>query len=139
MPHGGIEWVKIPAKLDPASQTLVATVSHLSKYALIAGFSNPTALTLTKRIPPIITPNGDRINDRCFFYYDYDGVKAGTTPKLKIFDLSGSLVVELTEKIPGQMEWDGKDGTNAVMDSGIYVYQIQAGDEIITGSVVLAK
>ena len=135
--YNGIEWVKIPATLDQASQTLVATVSHLSKYALIAGFTNPTALTLTKRIPPIITPNADGINDRCFFYYD--GFKAGTTPSLKIFDLSGSLVAEVTQVIPGQMEWDGKDMTGAVMDSGIYVYQIQAGDEIITGSVVLAK
>jgi len=137
--YNGLEWIMIPSTLDQASQTLVATVSHLSKYALIAGFTNPTALTLTKRIPPIITPNGDGINDWCFFRFV--GAKTGTTPSLKIFDLSGSLIAEATEKISGSGEivWDGKDMIGAVMDSGIYVYQIQAGDEIITGSVVLAK
>jgi len=132
----GIEWIKIPATIDLVNQTLTAEVNHLSKYALITGLSNPTKLTLTKRIPPIITPNGDGINDFCFFYYENPKGKPVT---LKIFDLSGSLVRQIEESIPGQIKWDGKDSNGDIAESGAYVYQIQAGEEVITGSVVIAK
>ena len=132
----GLEWVKIPAGIDTAKHTLTATVNHLSKYALISGASNATKLTLTKRIPPIFTPNGDHTNDYVFFYYEgYQPTSRGG----KIFDLSGSLVREITEDVPGQMKWDGKNSAGDIMESGIYIYQIQAGTEFISGSVVLAK
>jgi hypothetical protein len=133
----GLQWVKLPAELNLNSQTLTTTVNHLSKYALISGSSNPTRLTLNSRIPPIFTPNGDHVNDYVFFTFEYP---AGRTPVSgKIFDLSGSLVREITEYATGQMKWDGKDSAGNLMESGVYVNQIQAGSEFISGTVVLAK
>jgi len=132
----GLEWIKLPGTINETNHTLTVSVNHLSKYALIAGVKNAIVLTLVKRVPSIFTPNGDQVNDYVFFYYDgYSGKQISG----KIFDLSGALMKEMSEVVPGQMKWDGKDAAGKVMESGVYVYQIQAGDEIINGSVVLAK
>jgi hypothetical protein len=37
------------------------------------------------------------------------------------------------------MFWDGYDNDGDVVKGGVYVYQIEAGKKIITGTVVVAK
>ena len=139
----GLKWIKLPAEIDTVNQILTTTINHLSKYALISGASNPTKLTLSERRPPIFTPNNDGTNDYVFFTFLTPSVSTSEI-KLRIFDLSGSLVREVdpgsgVTSIGGTMRWDGKDSAGNVMESGIYIYQIQAGDDFISGSVVLAK
>jgi flagellar hook assembly protein FlgD len=37
------------------------------------------------------------------------------------------------------MYWDGRDKDGTVVKGGIYIYQIEAGNKIFTGTVVVAK
>ena len=57
-----------------------------------------------------------------------------------IYDIDGMLVKTLTA-LPGETEltWDGHDETGEVMESGVYVYQLQVGENFKTGTVILAK
>jgi len=48
--------------------------------------------------------------------------------------------IDEQDQVAGQMKWNGKDDNGNLMESGIYIYQIQAGaDEFVSGSLVLAK
>ena len=57
-----------------------------------------------------------------------------------IYDIDGMLVKTLTA-LPGETEltWDGRDETGEIVESGIYVYQLQVGEDFKTGTVILAK
>jgi len=57
-----------------------------------------------------------------------------------IFDINGMLVRELTGE-PGarELEWDGRDEDSEIVESGVYIYQLQLGDSFKTGTVIVAK
>ena len=57
-----------------------------------------------------------------------------------IYDIDGMLVKTLTA-LPGATEltWDGRDETGEIVESGVYVYQLQVGENFKTGTVILAK
>ena len=57
-----------------------------------------------------------------------------------IFDIDGMLVKTLTA-LPGETElvWDGRDETGEIVESGVYVYQLQVGKSFKTGTLILAK
>lgn len=133
----GLEWIKLGGTIDTDNQTLLIQTEHLSRYAIMTT-TNATKLTLTKRIPPIITPNGDGINDICFFYYENPNNKNVTG---KIYDLSGSVINSqlLSGPVINSLKWDGKDDYGNAIESGIYIYQLQGGDELISGSIVIAR
>ena len=58
-----------------------------------------------------------------------------------IFNINGVLIRELKSADPGarDLEWDGKDEIGDLVESGIYVYQIQVGESFDTGTVIVAK
>jgi len=55
---------------------------------------------------------------------------------IKIFDLTGRLVKTLKD---GNKVWDGKDEHGRIVEGGVYIYQIKAGDDVISGTVVVVK
>ena len=57
-----------------------------------------------------------------------------------IFDIDGMLVRSLTAS-PGETElvWDGRNETGEIVESGIYVYQLQVGESFKTGTIIAAK
>ena len=57
-----------------------------------------------------------------------------------IYDIDGMLVKTLTA-LPGETEltWDGRDETGEIVESGVYVYQLQVGESFKTGTIILAK
>ncbi len=60
---------------------------------------------------------------------------------VSIFDLNGSLVYN-KKADPGvrEIEWNGqKDGTDEIVESGVYVYQMQVGGNFQTGTLIVAK
>ncbi len=60
--------------------------------------------------------------------------------KVLIFNINGMLVKTLTA-LPGETEliWDGRDETENIVESGVYVYQLQVGESFKTGTVIVAK
>ena len=57
-----------------------------------------------------------------------------------IYDIDGMLVKSLAA-LPGETEltWDGRDETGEVVESGVYVYQLQVGESFKTGTLIVAK
>ena len=57
-----------------------------------------------------------------------------------IYDIDGMLVKTLAA-LPGETElaWDGRDETGEVVESGVYVYQLQVGESFKTGTLIVAK
>jgi len=58
-----------------------------------------------------------------------------------IFNINGVLIREVKSVDPGarDLEWDGKDEVGDLVESGVYVYQIQVGESFDTGTVIVAK
>lgn len=57
-----------------------------------------------------------------------------------IYDIDGMLVKSLTA-LPGEtkLTWDGRDEAGEIVESGIYVYQLQVGESFKTGTLIVAK
>ena len=57
-----------------------------------------------------------------------------------IFDIDGMLVRSLTAS-PGETEliWDGRNEAGEIVESGVYVYQLQVGESFKTGTLIVAK
>ncbi|MDE0040832.1 MAG: hypothetical protein OXT74_02260 [Candidatus Poribacteria bacterium] len=57
-----------------------------------------------------------------------------------IFDIDGAMVKELRGgPDDNELEWDGKDEGGEVVESGVYIYQMQLGDSFKTGTIIVAK
>jgi hypothetical protein len=71
------------------------------------------------------------------------GVGSSLLTSLKIYNILGQLVKELVdeEKLPGnyQVVWDGKDHKGNIVSSGIYFYQLSAGDYQETKKMSLVR
>ena len=57
-----------------------------------------------------------------------------------IYDIDGMLVKTLTA-LPGEtkLTWDGRDEAGEIVESGVYVYQLQIAESFKTGTVIVAK
>ncbi|RKU30606.1 hypothetical protein C6499_05680 [Candidatus Poribacteria bacterium] len=57
-----------------------------------------------------------------------------------IYDIDGMLVKTLTA-LPGEtkLTWDGRDEAGEIVESGVYVYQLQIAENFKTGTVIVAK
>ena len=57
-----------------------------------------------------------------------------------IYDIDGMLVKTLAA-LPGETEvtWDGRNETGEVVESGVYIYQLQVGESFKTGTLIVAK
>jgi len=118
--------------------TISVLSSNPGRYQLrVLSDTIDTILTEGSPYPRTITPNGDGINDRVFFFFE-----ATNAPKEgRIYDLKGAFVANMT---PGPVQdsslvWDGKDGRGNVVSRGIYLYKVSLGEKNVTGTVVVAR
>jgi hypothetical protein len=135
--YNGAEWTKTTGSVNPADNTVSFTGSRVGGFQIRAA-THGSGTTLTRVYPRIITPNGDRWNDEAIFEFD--------NPQLlplsgKVYDISGASVANLK---PGPnpdstLKWDGKDSGGKVVPSGIYLYQIDLGGSMESGTVVVAR
>ncbi len=57
-----------------------------------------------------------------------------------LFNLNGALVKTLTAQLgENELRWDGKNENGEIVESGIYLYQLQVGDSYKTGTIIVAK
>ena len=80
---------------------------------------------------PVITPNGDGVNDALdmrFVVFKLDAA----TPTLVLYDLAGRQIaaVESTPTATGhRFTWTGRDEAGALVAPGIYLYRLDLGAE----------
>lgn len=93
---------------------------------------------------PVITPNGDGINDEVEIRFVTFKVEAAT-PRVEIRDMAGRQVAVLNEVFGGMTRtfiWSGRDLTGELVEPGIYLCRInlgaKAGDDTELRSVAVA-
>lgn len=95
------------------------------------------AFTLTRVSPRIFSPEAPdtAINRAWFKFINPEGAEV----TIRIFDINGSLVRRNLEYSGTDMFWDGRNQGGSRVKGGIYIYQIEVGEEVMTGTVVVAK
>jgi hypothetical protein len=133
----GVEWIRIGGEMDVVSREVYTYSRTLGRFAvqfapLAEGF------TLTKVAPRIFSPDEpSTVINRAVFTYENPGNVEVT---IRIFDITGALVRRnLAVDTSTAMSWDGRDQSGGAVKGGIYIYQIEAGDKILSGTVVVAK
>jgi len=62
---------------------------------------------------------------------------------LKVYDLAGTHIATLIDRPlaagPHFAQWDGRDGRGQRVSSGVYLYELQAGDQSVTRKMTLVK
>ena len=79
---------------------------------------------------PVITPNGDGINDEALFSLKVVRVADGSPVDLRIHDLGGRLVRRIVEHGSAgtglyEIAWDGLDANGLVVPPGIYLVRLR--------------
>jgi hypothetical protein len=81
--------------------------------------------------PPVLTPNGDGINDHTIIGLDVFQVRGSNARiDVEVFDLAGARVRDLSQTAPSpsgrhQIRWDGRDEGGRLVAPGIYI--VRAG------------
>ena len=113
------------------------TASTLLLSALLAA-PLASAFKLTGVAPRIFSPRAadaaaNRVN---FSFSNPDGAEV----TIRIFDVGGALVRRNLDYDPGtgKMYWNGRNQGGSFVKGGVYIYQIETGAEVLTGTVVVA-
>jgi hypothetical protein len=135
--YNGAEWTKTTGQVNAADNTVSFTGSRAGGFQIRAA-THGSGTTLTRVYPRIITPNGDGWNDKVIFEFDNPQLLPLTG---KIYDISGASVSNLKAgpNPDSTLEWDGKDSGGKVVPGGIYLYQIDLGGSMESGTVVVAR
>ncbi|MCK4358176.1 MAG: T9SS type A sorting domain-containing protein, partial [Candidatus Cloacimonetes bacterium] len=60
--------------------------------------------------------------------------------QIRIYNLRGQLVKQLSiDNYQSSIEWDGKDENGRELPNGIYLYQLNIGDQVITKKMILLR
>ncbi len=137
--NGG-SYVRLGGTVITTQQAFRVMSRNLGRYAIRVSAA-PTQFGLSRGspYPRVITPNGNE-NRRVFFFADNptDADIVGT-----IYDIRGakvrSLSVDGNSPTANALVWDGRDENGAVVPSGVYLYEIEAGKESVTGTVAVAR
>lgn len=127
--------------VDPGdAATQVASSTNIVRIPLATAlFSN---LSFT---PPLITPNGDGINDRLQVSFDLINVLSARPLRLQLYDLAGRLLYAIErEAAAGRQElhWDGRDQSGQLAPPGLYLLELHiagdAGDRSVRRTIAVA-
>ena len=91
--------------------------------------------------PPVITPNGDGINDEVAFTYVLIHLVQSVGSQVSVYDLSGRLVRDVvTEPVTAGRfapTWDGKDDAGQRVPPGVYLARVNVNTA--TGDISRAR
>ena len=135
----GAQWIKLGASVDTSKQNADVQVRQTGSYQL--RLVQSADVQQNSVFPRTITPNGDGINDIVFFFFEN---RTGLPVHGEIYDLRSQKVADLQEGnlVAGDntvMTWDGKDGSGAVVPGGAYLYKIEIGERVFTGTIAVAR
>ena len=80
------------------------------------------------KIAPLLTPNGDGVNDEASIRFALAKVE-DAQPQVAIYDLSGRRVRVVAAAEDG-FRWDGRDGRGQILPPGAYICQIKLPSDI---------
>lgn len=127
-------WETIGGVVDTSLKTVTCPITHFSIYGL--GFKAIGKDSDYRPLEKIITPaTADTLFDAAGFH------GLGLEDTVTIFNVAGRKIRELRSQAGEQVVWDGRDSSGAIVESGIYIYQIKLRDKSkpISGTIVVAK
>jgi gliding motility-associated-like protein len=107
-------------------------VGSLGFFAIVAG-AGPLDAQDRRPSEKVITPNGDGIADVVNFTF---GDRSDNI-KVDIFDSTGHRMRTLMSQTT--LQWDGRDESGSVVESGVYIYQYTIDGTRISGLIAVAK
>ena len=108
-----------------------------------AGVKPAQTFVLRETPRKILIPEST-IPANAIFVLLFNNPAAEIVTQAKIFDINGSEVADFTDTTgagsnPTRLVWDGRDKNGSIVRSGIYIYQVQAGEALVNGTVVVAR
>ena len=105
--------------------------AYSKTFMVFAPEENRNMIDNVRLVPPVITPNGDGINDVLTVYFTVGRIQAERPVRLTIYDLSGKKVRHMVEQRPKYplgkyaTEWDGRDEEGRLVPPGGYLVAIR--------------
>jgi len=139
-------WIRLGGLVDEEQNLIMTSIDQLGIYQLQLDPLGPDASTLPKTILLVQNyPNPFR--EQTQFNYNLPNLsKKSLDPlpvSLKVYNISGQLVRTLVESLqfPGYYtaSWDGRNGEGKEVATGVYFYQLRAGNLIVTKKMVRLK
>lgn len=127
----GFQWRILGALGNYRANTLSVNVSFLSFMAIVQ--AAPLSAEGRRPMEKIITPNGDGIQDSVTFIF---GDRTDNI-KVDIFDINGHRVRTVNSNVT--LQWDGRDDSGNVVESGVYIYQYRIDGTLVSGVIAVAK
>ena len=133
--HGDLVTSISPAVGDDAGIFLIEydPVTEITSVPIILPDILPDRFSLQQNYPNPFNPETKIVYD----------LSQGANVVLEIYTLLGGKVVTLIKKHQGigryEVYWDGRNGVNQLMPSGMYVYRLQARDFVQTKKMVFVR
>ena len=119
---------QIRQRIDPGNATFRFAGDLLAVNTPVGG-----DLLVDVQVPEVFTPNGDGINEVLTITYKLREVTVERAVQVRIYDLAGRLVAHLPvfKARSGAFiqEWDGRDGQDALVQPGTYIYELTLDSE----------
>lgn len=116
------------------SLVIVAVFACINANVTPGSIMKTEVFKLESVTPRIFTPD---LGDVVRFSFENPNFSEVT---IRIFNITGAEVKNsLIREQENIMVWDGKDEENNIVSGGIYIYQIEADGEVISGAIVVAR
>lgn len=138
------EWVAVGGLVDTDNDLIKAKVNYLHHYYAVLSVdpANITgAVYNVKASPnPFAPGRGEEATAKVKLTFSFKDPQP--TYEVKIYNMRGQLIRSFErngEYRQGEVFWDGKDSNGFRLAGGVYVYQIKAGDQVFTGTVLMLR
>ncbi len=129
--YTGSEWIIVNSTVE--NNYIIIHTAIIGKFALYIGSPVSEDLKSVKLSSKIFSPNNDGDND--VLKFNIESKLSRDEIKIYIYDIYGNLIKELSGNTP---VWTG-DSDIGILKSGLYLYKVQAGEKINTGSFIVVK
>lgn len=111
-------------------------LANLLLPAILLAAPLASAFRLTGVAPRVFSPRAadPAVNRVKFTFSNPDGAEV----TVRIFDVTGALVRRNLDYSGADLVWNGRDQSGSLVKGGLYIYQLEAGDKVLTGTVVVA-
>jgi len=131
--HNGIEWVR--AGGEEEGDYIAARFNRPGRFKIMDDDSDGV---IAKAVPRIFSPDerDSRINRMRIYLNNPEGKKV----KSAVYDINGRLIRDGLEEVSKEvLKWDGRDERGNIVRSGLYIYQVEVGGSLESGTAAVAR